>query len=177
MSFLNPETFGGILSMLTDALGGSAEKYVMSRPILGTLIRLGTDDGLSGRSILDAYRTAGGKTADSTFWNLRRQVLNETNDLVTPAALASGSPDAVTEIAGGRAGTYRIDFNVYAEMESAGGLPVNMTLPRTVLQSGELDVNAALDEMEQRGSSYPQGEGGTPTYLGFEVTGIYRYTG
>lgn len=168
--------FARLLGLIGQEVGSSAGQYLLSRGILGAVIRAGTEEGLSGRSILSLYRQAGGSTTDQIFWQLRRQVTSTENPFKGGIGAGQGALESVQGVPGGREGTYRLDYTVYETLEAADGTVINVAVPRTVLQQGTLDVPGAMEEMANRSKKYVS-ELGKTTVVGYELTGIYRYEG
>lgn len=168
--------FSNILEVLNGALEGPASDYVLSRPVLGTLIREGTALGMTGREILAAYRDAGGTIANQTFWQLRGQIASSTNLWQDQVALSLTPDDFIQDVKGGRAGTYRLDFRVYVNRAGASGLPEATTTQFSMLQK-ELDTDAALDRMGAIASEMTDPESESGAWVGFELIGLSRYTG
>jgi hypothetical protein len=176
MAFVAGGEFARLLGTIGKEVGSTAGKYILSQSVLGAVIRSGIEEGLSGRTILQLYRAAGGRTSDATFWALRRAISATDNYFRGGIGAGKGALESVEKIPGGREGTYRLDFTVYERLEAADGTVVNVAVPRCVLQKSGLDVEGALEEMANRESKYV-GELGKTTVIGYELTGIYRYLG
>jgi hypothetical protein len=169
-------TFLDILSNVADAAGSSAESYIASRPILGTIIRAGTAEGLSGSQILAAYRINGGRIANQTFWGLRGEILGAANRFENVAALLSGDRDAVQDIGGGKQGSYRVEMRAYYQREDEDGT-IERGYQQFTLHQRDLDVGQALQDATSIWGDNSDTQSFPGSLLGLEVTGVYQYTG
>lgn len=165
-----------LLGVLSDAAGTGAEGYATSRAMLGTVIRAGVDDGMSGRQILSAYREAGGKIANQTFWGLRGEISGAANRFEDVAAIMSGDQSAIQSIAGGRAGSYRVQMRAYYTRTGDDG-EVERGYQQFTLHQRELDIDAALQDATSIWSDNSDTQSFPGELLGLEVTGVYQYTG
>jgi hypothetical protein len=168
--------FSDLLADLTGAEGSAAGNYLASQAGLGAVIRYGNEAGLSGRAILDAFRSAGGTVANSTYWQLRSQVLSYGEQVTDAAGLLRGDDSLITEIPGGRAGLYQIDFRVYVQRSTGGPLPERSTTTFSMVQR-DLDVDAALEAMDQISADISNPETESGKWLSYEILSIGRYTG
>ena len=137
-----------VLGVINEALTGDAEADALSRAVLGPVIREGIANGLSGRSILQAYRLAGGSVADSVFWQLRQAVMITANAWGDTAALTTDPSALIAEMPGGQAGVYDLKFTVYMRNAPETGLPENTTITRTIRQKSGLNIDTAHQGMQ-----------------------------
>jgi hypothetical protein len=167
---------GPILQSLAEQIGGAASEYVLSQGMLGTIIRAGINDGLSGRTILQQYRLAGGATADRTFWRLKGQIDSSATRFDNALGLLRGSRDSVQQIEGGKAGSYRIQMRGYYTREGEDG-SIESGYQSFTIHQRELDVPSALDDAMSIWGDNSDTQSFPGSLDGLEVTGLYQYTG
>lgn len=168
--------FTALTALIEDVAGTAAESYISSKPILGTLIRAGNNEGLSGNQILSRFRLSGGKIANQTFWGLRGQILSQANKFSDLGGLLGGDDSAIQQIGGGRAGSYRVQFRAYYQRTDELGNIENGYQQFTIHQR-LLDVPGAMQDATDIWGDNSDTQSFPGQLLGLETTGIYQYTG
>ncbi len=170
------DIFDQLAGALEGAEGTAGFGYLNSYAGLGTMIRAGSEAGLSGRQVLASYRDAGGTVTDSNYWQLRNAVLSADAPPYGAdyASLLSG--EEYTEMPGGREGLNQINFRVFVQHDPASGLPEHSVTNFSMTQR-DIDIPDAaaamsnlMDTLDDPGDPYGR-------WIGFEITGIVRYTG
>lgn len=168
--------FEDLIDVLGSAAGTDAESYATSKATLGTVIRAGVDEGMSGRSILSAYRSIGGKIANDTFWGLRGEIAGASVKFADTAAIMAGDYSGIQTISGGRAGSYRVQMRAYYSRTDEDG-NIEKGYQQFTLHQKDLDINAALDDATAIWGDNSDTQSFPGTLLGLETTGVYQYTG
>ena len=168
--------YQALLKVLGDAAAGAAAGYVRSLNPLGSLIRVGSLAGLSGRQVLSDYRAIGGTITNATYWNLRKSVMQGPIAGGNMTSLLAGDRSAIQELTGGRAGVYRYDFTVHVMRVGPSGDREFTTQSFTILQK-DFDPAAAMQTMGQLMGSHTDAESDYGKWLGFELQGVGQYTG
>jgi hypothetical protein len=168
--------FRELLREYTAAEGTAAEAYVTSYAGLGMAIRAGTEAGLSGRQILADYREVGGTVTDRNYWQLRHAVLSAASPPFGRdyAALLAGHD--VMEVPGGREGLHQVNFRVFVQHDVSTGLPEHSVTNFSMTQR-ELDVPDAASRMAELMDTLDNPADAYGRWIGFEITGVLRYTG
>lgn len=171
-----PLEAGDLLALMAGAEGTAAGEYLTSYAGLGQLIRTGSAEGMSGRSILAAYRDAGGVVTDANYWRLRGAVLSADTppfgrDLAT--GIQGGN---VREVPGGKEGLYQINFRVFVQHDPETGLPEHSVTNFSMTQR-DLDIPDAANAMSNLMETLDNPADSYGRWIGFEITGVTRYTG
>lgn len=178
MAFLGPvvEELLGAIGLDTSLTGSQAAlNFLTSKTGLTSFLRLADASGLSGRTALSIYRQLGGTVGNSTFWNIRKAVLQVGDSLGGPIT-SYPTEDGVPRIPGGREGIYRLDFTVHVRNTLPDGSDEFTT--RTVsMTQREYDPDAAAEAMQQWISDYSDPEGESGEWLAFAFAGVYKFTG
>jgi hypothetical protein len=178
MAFLGP-----VADALLSRLGLSAElsasqnalNFLTSKSGISYYLRLADSAGLSGRTALSIYRQLGGTVGNSTFWNIRKAVL-QVGDSLGGVITSYPTEDNVVQIPGGRQGIYRIDFTVHVKNTLPDGSDSFTT--RTVsMTQRNYDPDAAAQAMQQWIANYNDPEAESGQWLAFAFAGAYKYTG
>jgi len=170
------EVFQSLLNLIGEAGVGLARGYLNSAVPIGNLIRAGDLIGMSGNAILNAYRGVGGSISTQTFFQIRRQVLGTPLSGEASTRLLNGDTSLINTIPGGKAGTYRFDFQVFVNRTGIDGLPQQSTTMFTVIKN-DFDPQAALDAMGQIASNFKDPNGEYGKWVGFELASVSRYKG
>jgi hypothetical protein len=168
--------FDSLVQTITDAAGTAAASYAQSMNPLSSLIRAGSEIGMSGRSILASYRAAGGSVANATFWNLRQATLSSRVNQSQFGELLTGDQSSIGLLAGGKAGQYRIDFTVHVRRVGSSGLPEYTTTKFTMLQN-VFDLAGAMDEMSRQAGLKTDPGSDYGAWIGYEVDSVSMYQG
>lgn len=168
--------FGDLLGEVEGANAEGLGAYLNSTAGLGMVIRAGTEQGLSGRQILASYRDAGGTVADQRFWQLRNAVLGADQPPYGRdyASLLSGHD--VMDTPGGREGLYQVNFRVFVQHDASSGLPEHSVTNFSMTQR-ELDIPDAAEAMSNLMDTLDNPSDAYGRWIGFEISGIVRYTG
>jgi hypothetical protein len=166
-----------ILDLIGGAEGADVGAYYASSSGLSQLIRAGTFQNMSGRSLLAAYRAAGGSISDTLFWSLRRAVISQMNPLagfINPLQNLSG---LVQRLEGGVEGRFQFNFRTYIEHSGPGGQTFYTAKTYSVL-SDDLDGEGAVQSMREASDVHDNPENDSlGRILGYELESIYQYAG
>lgn len=168
--------FDQLLSLILEAGVGVAKGYINSVVPLGNLIRAGDALEMSGNQILAAYRSVGGSIATQTFFQIRRQVLGTPLTATNAERILAGDTSLINLLPGGKAGTYRFDFQVFVNRTGIDGLPQQSTTMFTVIKN-DFDPQAALDAMGSIAANFKDPNGEYGKWVGFELSSVSRYKG
>jgi hypothetical protein len=170
------DEFYDFLGSLGSAIGTTAANYVLSGSTLGTVIRLGQNAGMSGRGILSAYRQAGGKTSNSTFWQINRAVKIGSNPVSAETMADWYNGRGALPIPGGKSGSFRVQMRgFYQTVDEEGN--IEQGYQQFTLHQSELDLTGALADATSIWSDNSDTESFPGQLLALEVTGVYQYTG
>jgi hypothetical protein len=169
-------TFGALTDLLQLFGEQAAGRYLGSRSMLGTIIRVGLEGNMTATDILKAYRLNGGTVANSTFWGLKGQIQSAENKFASAANLLAGQSPAVQQIGGGKAGSYRVQMRAYYQKMGDNG-EMERGYQQFTLHQRELDVERALEDAGNIWSDNTDTDSLPGQLLGLELTGIYQYTG
>jgi hypothetical protein len=169
-------TFATLIDLIEGAGETAASRFIYSKPMLGTIIRQGMQDGMSGRAILSQYRVAGGKISNQTFWSLNQQVRSNLNRFAAGFTPGQGGDTPIEQISGGKAGSYRVEFRAYYTRTEEDG-SIEKGYQQFTLHQRELDLNAAAADATSIWSDNSDTQSFPGTLLGLEITGVYQYTG
>lgn len=167
---------GPLLRTLAEQVGTAASEYVLSQGMLGTIIRAGINDGLSGRTILSQYRLAGGSTADRTFWRLKGQIDSAASRFDNALGLLAGNRETIQPIEGGKAGSYRVQMRGYYTREGEDGT-IESGYQSFTIHQRDLDVPGAINDAQGIWGDNSDTQSFPGSLDGLEVTGLYQYEG